>query len=115
MRSYVGKRLPREQKIDLLLISGAFSTRTLNSLNSWAPGVQNPEDLHVKHYWEYLATNLGRPDNLHSIKQLLHAVTWDSIRSAYPNITDGHIIANHFLQRCIFLSEKCICNPAYTL
>lgn len=61
MRSYVGIRASREQNICLLLMSGAISSKTLNTLNGWGVGVGDPDDLHVEYYWEYLATNMGAP------------------------------------------------------
>lgn len=78
--------------IDLLRISGAASSRTLNTINQWATGVQNSEDLHMEQYWNYLTENLERPDNLHDMKQILHTTTWETIRSVYSNIADGHTL-----------------------
>lgn len=75
--------------------------------------MQNSADLYVEHYWEYLDTNMERPDNLHNIKRLLRAVTWNSICSAYSLISDGHIVAKRFVQSCIFLVERCTRNPTH--
>lgn len=88
IRSYAGKRASRKRKIDFLLMPGAFSSQTLNFLNSWAAGVENPEDLRVEHYWEYLATNLEWPDTLHSTKQLLHHGDYVAVRRPH-HLHDG--------------------------
>lgn len=106
IRSLVEKRASREQVTDLLLLSGAMFSRTLNTLNQWDAGVQNPTDLHVEHYWDYLAENLEQPENLHDMKQLLHTTTWGTIRSAYPSIADGRAFAKHYVKRCIFIAER---------
>lgn len=87
-------------------MSVACFSRTLHTLNSWASGVQNSDDLHVEHYWEYLATDMEPPGNLYNIKQILRAVTWGSIRTAYSEIADGHIFSKHYIQRCIFCAEN---------
>lgn len=54
--------------IGLPLLPGTVSSRTKCTLNLWADGVQNPDDLYFEHYWDYLAGNLERPENLHDIK-----------------------------------------------
>lgn len=101
--------------IDLLLMSGAVSSRTLNTLNQWAAGVQKTEDLHVENYWDYLAEILEQPDKLHSVEQVLHAPTWCTIHSVYLNIADGHALAKHHVKRCIFLDEICTRNPTHAV
>lgn len=49
------------------------------------------------------------------MKQLLHANTWGSIRWAFPNIADGHALAKHYVERCIFLAKRCTRNPTHAL
>lgn len=59
-----------------MLMLGALSHHTMNSLlassdNEWSDGVSNKEDLHVEHYWNYLAKTMERAGNLLDMQQML--------------------------------------------
>lgn len=58
----------------------------------------------MENYWDYLADKFERPENLSIMKQLLHATACGKIRSTYPNISDGHALAKHYVKRCMFLA-----------
>lgn len=60
------------------MFSAVFS-RTLKTLNQWAAVVQNAEDLYAENHWDYLTENLERSDNLHNMKQFLHATSCGTI------------------------------------
>lgn len=72
------------QLIDLFVLSGACTDSTANRVRTWLEGVENVEDLRMKHIWDFLGKMMESPANLMDVNRLLRNTSWASVVNSHP-------------------------------